>query len=94
MTPFELIATLVGSILGSSALGVGISGWFNRKKMNADASTSLVEATLKWASSMAERIKVLEERLIEREKVIDDLQTRISDLEEQVATLLRGNHVS
>jgi len=94
MTPFELIATLVGSILGSSALGVGISGWFNRKKMNADASTALVEATLKWASSMAERIKVLEERLIEREKVIDDLQTRISDLEEQVATLLRGNHVS
>lgn len=81
---------LITAIVGSAAVSTGVSAWFSRKKTTADASMVLVDATLKWASSMADRIALLEKHLSEREEVIEELQIRISVLEGQLAGVMAG----
>ncbi len=78
------ILELVGAILGSTALSALINGLLGRKKSNADASTALVDATLKWAGNLVARIEVLERQLIERDRVIAELRERIAILEANI----------
>jgi len=88
MIPIEMTSTIIASLFGSTVLGSLITAWFGRRKNNADASMVLVEATLKWAGNMADRIATLEAHLTTREALIDSLQDRIACLEEKLAELL------
>ncbi len=87
MTTFELIGTIAASIFGSQVLATIASGFFAKKKTNADAASLLVEKMLDWQTSLTARIVSLEQMLREKDTLIDQLQVRVGQLEIEVAKL-------
>lgn len=74
----------VGSIflamLGSNALSVGLTHWFNKRKTKAEATSTAMDGVVKWAESMRQDI----ERLT---KDIDDLRVKYEALLKENAEL-------
>lgn len=75
------ILELVAAVLGSSVVSAGITALISRKKVAAEASVAVVEVTLKWAASLANRIELLEKQLLERDAIIAELRERVAVLE-------------
>ena len=63
MTSLELAGTLVGSIFGSQVLVSIAQGWFNRKKVDADADSQLTQTSLEFIKTLTTRIDKLESTL-------------------------------
>jgi hypothetical protein len=82
---------LVAAIMGSSVLTTLIVQWFGRKKTQADASTTAMDGTIKWAESMRKDIESLKDEFkelqIKYEKLLienSDMRVKIVSLEHQV----------
>lgn len=93
---FEVIATIIGSVLGSSVLGQIISVWFQKRKTeaeagktDADAASTLVDSMLKWQQTLTDRIAALETASHEKDKIISELRQRVADLEAEISNYLK-----
>lgn len=81
---FEIIATIVSAVLGSTVLSTLITGFFAKKKTDADAATMTVDSILKWATTLTSRIDALERALKEKDDLIAELKARVVHLEASV----------
>lgn len=87
-----LVSAVVTAIAGSSVLTVWIQSRFAKKKsaadakrVEADASAVLVDAMLRWQTTLTSRIAELE-------KIIADQNVKIAQLEAKVGT--KCSHLS
>lgn len=78
---------MLSTILGSGALAAAGSAWFNRKKVAADATAVTVEAVLRWANMLTERINMLEKKVDERDAVIIKLNVDIHSMRTELNAL-------
>lgn len=81
------IATIVGTVAGSSFLATFAQKWFDRTKTKADANKTdaeaadvLVDSLLKWQSTLTARIDALEKTIALRDREIGELKTQIAEL--------------
>lgn len=84
---WQSLAAIIGAIFSSQALTIFIQGKFAQGKTNADAASTLVQSMLEWQKTLTERIAVLEKTNSEKDKRIDELQTRIAHLESEMSRM-------
>lgn len=81
---WETIATVATAIFGSQVLGNWVTGYFSKKKVDADAATMTVDSILKWATELTKRIEALEKALNERDDEIMQLRQKLAHLEAEM----------
>ncbi len=81
MGTFELIAAIIGAVLGSSVLGSFIQNWFSRKKTSAEADAILSEKAIMYNDQLVKRIEKLEQ----------DIKDMRKEYEEKIEVLRKEN---
>lgn len=81
---WQSLAAIIGALFSSQALTIFIQSKFSEGKTKADAASTLVQSMLEWQKTLTDRITMLETAIRDKDSIIDQLQARVSHLEQEV----------
>lgn len=73
----DSIITIIGTVLGSSAVTMLIQYFIGKRKSKVDADTVTIDNILKWATSLMAQINELEKKIDTRDLAIQALYKRL-----------------
>lgn len=73
----DSIITIIGTVLGSSAVTMLIQYFIGKRKSKVDADTVTIDNILKWATSLMSQITELEKKIDSRDHAIQELYKRL-----------------